>query len=501
MKTLSDVKRLERLLKVPYPCLSVVTLEEEYALGLVREAAINLGRGLWQWSIISGIRNGIVAGEPGLKDTENAAAALYALMRMEGEPAHHLCVMLDLASHLREERTLRVLRELIAHFDRQNRQLVMIDHRDDLPEAVGHVARRFNVSLPTEGEIEKIVVQTLRTMHQERKIEIDISRNGLKTVIRNLQGLSRRQAEQVIIDTVSDDRRLSAGDISTVLAHKRELLHRDGLLGFVNTPTDLNEIGGLRKLKNWLRVRRHSTTDKAVAFGLSAPRGLLLLGVQGSGKSLCAKAIATAWETPLLRLDPGVLYDRFIGESERRLRDALRQAEAMAPIVLWIDEIEKAFASAASRSADGGLSQRMFGSLLTWMQEHHRPVFLVATANDIEALPPELLRKGRFDEIFFVDLPESDARLDIFAIHLKKRGRDPARFDLHTLAGAADGFSGAEIEQAIMAGMYKAFAASEEFTTTHILGAIQESPPLSVTLAEKISALRSWAAGRCVPAD
>ena len=226
-----------------------------------------------------------------------------------------------------------------------------------------------------------------------------------------------------------------------------------------------------------------------------------MLGVQGAGKSLCAKAIATAWQRPLLRMDTGALYDRFIGESERRLRMSLRQAERMAPIILWIDEIEKAFASAASRNIDGGLSQRMFGTLLTWMQEHQEPVFLVATANDIEALPPELLRKGRFDEIFFVDLPGKEVRGNIFAIHLKKRNREPEIFDLDQLAAASEGFSGAEIEQAVVSALHNAYAISREIDTAMILEAVKTSPPLSVTMAERVNSLRTWAKGRCVPAE
>ncbi len=226
-----------------------------------------------------------------------------------------------------------------------------------------------------------------------------------------------------------------------------------------------------------------------------------MLGVQGAGKSLCAKAIATAWHQPLLRMDPGALYASFIGESERNLREALRQTEMMAPVVLWIDEIEKAFASAASRSADGGLSQRMFGTLLTWLQEREAPVFVVATANDIGALPPELLRKGRFDEIFFVDLPGRAVRKEIFAIHLKKRGRDPEKFDLDALAEPSEGYSGSEIEQAVISALHEAYADEAELDTDRIVRALKASPPLSVTMAERVEWLRAWAKGRCVPAD
>jgi len=242
-------------------------------------------------------------------------------------------------------------------------------------------------------------------------------------------------------------------------------------------------------------------SDEAVAFGISPPRGILMLGIQGSGKSLSAKAVATAWKRPLLRLDAGALYDRYIGESERRLREALSQTERMAPVILWIDEIEKGFASAASLSTDGGLSKRMFGTLLTWMQERTAPVFLIATANDIEALPPELLRKGRFDEIFFIDLPNLEARTQIVAIHLKKRKRDPAKFDVAAIAEASAGFSGAEIEQAIISALYTAFAQRNDLTTQDILAALKSSPPLSVTMAEKLQELQTWASQRCVPAD
>jgi SpoVK/Ycf46/Vps4 family AAA+-type ATPase len=285
------------------------------------------------------------------------------------------------------------------------------------------------------------------------------------------------------------------------LAEKRKQFQSAGLLEYVESPVDLGEIGGLNKLKEWLRVRQNVLSDEAAAFGIPAPRGLLMLGMQGAGKSLSAKAVATSWQRPLLRLDVGALYDRYIGESERRLRDALRQAEMMSPIILWIDEIEKGFASAASQSTDGGLSKRMFGSLLTWMQEHKTQVFLIATANDIEALPPELLRKGRFDEIFFVDLPRLEARRQIFSIHLAKRHRNPDAFDLDTLAEQSDGFSGAEIEQAVIAALCHAFSAKTELTTAALATAIKTSPPLSVTMAERVQALRQWAAGRCMAAD
>lgn len=495
---MNDRENLEQLIRLGHTCLTISTFEEEYILGLVRDVAVVVNRPLWIWSVSGGVQDGLLAGSPPVPETDAPVAGLTHLAKLAHEP---LCVTLDLAPHLQNQRTLRVLRNLLRRFEDSHAQLIMIDHLERIPEVIREYATRFTVSLPDEKELEEIVRHTLRREHQEHPIEIDITRRGLRTIIRNLRGLTRRQAARIIADTVLDDHRFDEHDINLVLARKRQALHHGGLLEFVETPVDLNEIGGLRRLKRWLAQRQDALSDQAREFGIAQPRGVLMLGVQGAGKSLCAKAIATAWQRPLLRMDVGALYDRYVGESERRLRDALHQAGMMAPIVLWIDEIEKAFASAASRSTDGGLSQRMFGTLLTWMQEHREPVFLVAAANDIEALPPELLRKGRFDEIFFVDLPGRDTRREILAIHLKKRNRDPATFDLDALADAAKGFSGAEIEQAVVAALHEAFFGQVELTTEHVRRAIEGSPPLSVTMAERVEALRTWAQGRCVPAD
>ncbi len=495
---MTDLERLEHLFRARHTCIFISTFEEEYALNLVRRASERAGQKLWVWSMNRGIRDGYRDDGMPISDTEHPAAALYYYgVRENGS----VCVALDLVEHLKEPRTLRILRELIDLFSQGGGHLVIIDPRDDLPAVISSYATRFELSFPDEKELEMIVLDSLRVIHKENPIKIDITRPALKTIIRNLRGLTRRQAQQIIIDTVSEDLSFNASDINAILAGKRQVLHGGGLLEYIETPVDLEEIGGFRRLKGWLKQRQNAATDEALAFGLAPPRGVLMLGVQGAGKSLCAKAIATAWQRPLLRMDPGALYDRYIGESERRLRDAFRQAERMAPIVLWIDEIEKGFASAASRSSDGGLSQRMFGMLLTWMQEHNAHVFLVATANDIEALPPELLRKGRFDEIFFVDLPSRDVRKEIFAIHLKKRRRNPSQFDLNALADASEGFSGAEIESAIVSALHNVFGSKVELTTEHVLQAIQSSPPLSVTMAERVDALRKWSTGRCVPAD
>lgn len=495
---MTDQDRLKQLIDARHGCIAIATHEEGYVLGLLRQIASDRGVEMWLWSVTLGWRDGLVADSPPVADTDHAAAAMYYIGHLP--PRSRLYVTLDLAGHLKDERTLRAMREALHKVESFGGNLVMIDAAEELPPAVAACATRFEVAFPDERELESLVRQTVRRAKDERNVDVQLSRPELDAVVRNLAGLNRRQAKQVILDVICDDCRFDAADIPRILAQKRRAVGA-GPLEYVEAPVSLDEIGGLRALKGWLTARLNCLGDAAAEFGLPAPRGMLLLGVQGAGKSLSAKAVATAWQRPLLRLDAGNLYDRYIGESEKRLRDALHQAERMAPVVVWIDEIEKGFASAASHSSDGGLSKRMFGTLLTWMQEHTAPVFLVATANDIAALPPELLRKGRFDEIFFVDLPGLEARHAILSIHLKKRKRDPKKFDVPALADSCAGYSGAEIEQAIIGALHEAYAAKIELTTEHVLAALEGSPPLSVTMAERIAELRQWAAGRCVPAD
>jgi len=495
---MDDIERFTKLVTGGYCCISIVTYEEQYALEVVRQAALGLNRDLWIWSVAGGVRDGLLTESLFIADTESPAAGLRNFTNAkEGS----ICLTLDLAEYLKGGVALRILRDIIELFKKNGRTLVMIDKDDKLPDVIRSFARPFAISFPDKDELKEIIRKTLQRFHRKKPIEVGISQRGFDTIVRNLSGLTRRQAEQIIVDTVTEDRRFDDDDINDIIASKRRIIQRGGLLEYIQTPLDLSEIGGMRRLKKWLEERKKAFTSEAEEFGLKAPRGVLMLGVQGAGKSLCAKAIATAWHQPLLRLDPSALYASYIGESERNLRDALRQTEAMAPVILWIDEIEKGFASAASQSTDGGLSKRMFGTLLTWMQEHEAPVFVIATANDIEALPPELLRKGRFDEIFFVDLPSEEVRKEIFAIHLRKRDRDPEKLDLDKMARISDGFSGSEIEQAIISALHEAYAGETDLNTNGILSALRTSPPLSVTMAESVQCLRDWADGRCVPAD
>ncbi|MBN1508050.1 MAG: AAA family ATPase [Sedimentisphaerales bacterium] len=495
---MNDFERFEQLIQSGAYCISIVTYEERYALEIVRKTAAKLKRDMWVWSVADGVRDGAIDGGPCIVGTDTPAGGLTNLS--QARPGS-LCVTLDLAEHLRGGKALRVLRELVDNFHKTGIAIIMIDCNECLPDVIKAYARSFELSYPDEQELQQLIRATLQRLHRKKPIEVGITQRGLDTIVRNLRGLTRRQAVRIITDAVGADQSFNDDDINVVIANKRRIIQQGGLLEYIQTPLDLSEIGGMSRLKKWLNDRRDVFSPEARAFGIVPPKGVLMLGVQGAGKSLCAKAIATGWQQPLLRLDPSTLYASFIGESERNLREALRQTEMMAPVILWIDEIEKAFASAASRSADGGLSQRMFGTLLTWLQEHQGPVFVVATANDIEALPPELLRKGRFDEIFFVDLPTKEVRKEIYAIHLRKRGRDPAAFDLDALSHATEGFSGSEIEQAVIAALHAAYADKTQLDADRVIAAARCSPPLSATMAERVIALREWAKGRCMPAD
>lgn len=322
----------------------------------------------------------------------------------------------------------------------------------------------------------------------------------LDLLVQHLSGMCQDDARRLVRQAIRDDNAITMEDIHRVLRFKRESLGDGGLLDFELDSGSFSDVGGLKNLKRWLELRRPALVGDPAKLGVEASKGVLLLGVQGAGKSLAAKAIAGSWGLPLMRLDFAVLYNKFHGETERNLRQALKQAEAMAPCVLWIDEIEKGLASDTA-GGDGGVSRRVLGTLLTWMAERKSRTFLVATSNDVSQLPPELLRKGRVDEIFFVDLPDQAVREEIFRIHLKKRKLDPAQFDLKQLAQAADGFSGAEIEQTVVAAVYEALAEKKPTASAHVLTEIGRTRPLSVVMSEKVAELREWAAGRTVKAD
>jgi SpoVK/Ycf46/Vps4 family AAA+-type ATPase len=357
----------------------------------------------------------------------------------------------------------------------------------------------LDLSLPTPEELEAVVASVARSLRERTGAQVSISKPALRELVQALSGLTRNQARQAVAHAILTDGKLDDSDVRNVQAEKARQLARDGLLEYLPPEDNPYELGGFRRLAQWLERAKVGFSQRARELGLDPPKGILLVGVQGCGKSLAAKAIAREWRQPLLKLDAGRLHDKFHGESERKLRAALRTAEALSPAVLWIDEIEKAFSSSSSGDFDGGTSQRIFATLLTWLQEKQHPIFVVATANDVFRLPPELMRKGRFDEIFFVDLPDADERVEIFDIHLRKRKQEPLFFDMQQLVGASEGFSGAEIEQAVISSMYGALHDEVELSTEHVLAELRATQPLSVSRKEDIERLRAVARQRFVP--
>jgi SpoVK/Ycf46/Vps4 family AAA+-type ATPase len=350
-------------------------------------------------------------------------------------------------------------------------------------------------------EFGDLLSRIVRDIAKRQRIEIDLTASERATLIKHLSGLTLMEAEKILTKAIIEDNRLAADDIRHVIDAKRAVVEREGLLEYYPAEDSVAGVADLKTLKEWLAKRRAviATPKKAEKFGLGFPRGVLLLGVPGCGKSLSAKAVAMEWNLPLLKLDPSNLYNKFIGESEQNFKRAMKAAERMAPVVLWIDELEKAFATGGD--ADAGVSQRILGSFLTWMQDREGDVFIVATANDISKLPPEFLRKGRFDEIFFVDLPDGETRKEIFQIHLESREQDLARFDLDSLAASTEGFSGAEIEQVVVSGLYTAFTADEALSNEILVSESQRTRPLAITMAERVAHLREWARTRAVSAN
>ena len=492
---------LRSLIQTHNTLISLLSTDEVFEWEVIATQAKKLDRNLLDWSVTQGIRvySPLTPDPASVSGTEKPERALEHLLRQK-RPI--IGCFRGLAPYTSQPSIQRLLQDYGIHADGSSSSLILMDE-ETLHPRIRRLAVPWRPGLPNAEELGELVRGTYKRLKRELDIEFsaELKRSEFEQLVLNLRGLTRSQAVRIIESLLLDDQRLSSGDLQRVIDAKRRLLEGTGSLESMTIDFDISEVGGLRGLKGWLEQRRGGFSDKARTYGIQPPRGVLMLGVPGCGKSLCAKAVAADWQIPLLRLDPGVLYQKYIGESENQLRQAIQQAEAMAPVVLWIDEIEKAFASATSSSSDGGLSQRMFGTLLSWMQDHREPIFIVATANDISALPPELMRKGRFDEVFFIDLPSTDARRQIFAIHLQRRQRLPSSFDLDVLADSSKDLTGSEIEQSITSGMFHAFAENREVTTEDILKAIAETHPLSSLMAEKIEHLRGWAQNRCVRAD
>lgn len=490
---------IETLIRARYPILYIISSEEMRVQQLVVEIAKKRQKKVFEWSYSTGIvpaGTSIQSQKHRNAATKDPLAALDQVIE-QVEPA--IFVFKDFHPFLTKNNfaVTRKLKEIALHLKNSFKTILLVSPVLEIPIELEKEITVLNHPLPTRDDLSALLDKIIADVKQFKQVKIDLDDSGRERLLQAALGLTLGEAENVFAKIIVKDERLSGEDVNEVFAEKQQIIRKSGLLEYYATNESFTHVGGMTVLKEWLGKRAIAFTVEARAFGLPAPKGILMLGVQGCGKSLCAKAVSNLWQLPLLRFDMGRMFGSLVGSSEENVRRAIAVAESVAPAILWVDEIDKAFAgSQGSGATDGGTTARVFGTFLTWLSEKTAPVFVVATANDISQLPPELLRKGRLDEIFFVDLPSRDERLEVFRIHVTKRGRDAAQFDLAALADASTNFSGAEIEEAINSALYDAFYAHVELTTQQVLTALAETVPLAKTMDEQINRLRSWAEGR-----
>ena len=490
---------LELILRSRTPIVVIESQDEQRMLELLQSATMARASSdyvpLFRWTLTDGLQRLDISLEPQAINSQPSDVLKH--IRAVSKPGVY--VLLDFHPFLDDPVHVRLLKDICMQARKVNKQIVLLSHRVVIPQELESYCARFDMALPSGEERSEIIRKAARDYAQDNpgsKVQVDPKAHEL--LIRNLAGLTYADTERLARNAIYVDGAITRSDLPGVMQAKYELLNKGGALQFEYDTARFNDVGGLARLKTWLSHRRAVFRgDESVAH-LDAPKGILLLGVQGCGKSLAAKATAGIFGVPLLRLDFGSVYDKYHGETERKLRESLKTADVMSPCVLWIDEIEKGI---AGRGGETGTTQRVLGTFLTWMAERRSQVFVVATANDISTLPPELVRKGRFDEIFFVDLPNDEIRRSILAIHLTNRDQPLKRFDLDPLVTATEGFSGAEIEQAVVSSLYAAHAKSEPLATAHLLAEIEETRPLSIVMDDRIAAMRAWASGRTVPCD
>ncbi|VUD40359.1 ATP-dependent zinc metalloprotease FtsH 2 [Thalassocella blandensis] len=472
----------------------IETYDEVRALNLLGNLFRQERLAAWRWSATEGIGHlgfGLQMGD-GQKCFKPEEVLRHIKECMQAS-AFVLC---DFHHYLDEPKLIRYLKDLALQETRH--KVILLSHQLSLPAELSRYALSVSLSLPDEDEIMAIVREEARSWAAENKVErIKTDNLTLQKLVENLKGLPHHDVRRLAHGAISDDGIISESDLPELTRRKFELMDMEGILHFEYSTAHFKQVGGLKELKRWLEDRRLRILDEKSNIQ-DVPKGVLLFGVQGGGKSLAAKAIAGVWGLPLLRLDMASLFNKYIGETEKNMREALKLADLMSPCVLWMDELEKGLASDGSDNATG---KRLLGTLLTWMAERKSRVFIVATSNDISVLPPELMRKGRFDEIFFVDLPDQETRTMIFKIHMKKRNLKPEDYNIGHLAVLSEGFTGAEIEQAIVSGVYAASARKAQVDQDGIEQAIVKTQPLSVIMSESIAQLRAWARERAVFAN
>jgi hypothetical protein len=504
LNPLSREEELDVFIRAKYPILYLVSWEERRIEQILRQVAALRRKKLYGWTLTDGIR--ALDGYEGFLPDPATSSPVRALDTIAASTEAAIFILKDFHPFLDEQRPtadqpliLRKLRDITNHLKESRKTLVILAPVLRFPADLEKDITVLDYGLPTPDELEGSLERVIRSAREISGVRLRLDPEVREKVLNAAQGLTCTEAENVFAKSLVMTRTL---DLDVIVAEKKQIIRRSQILEYFEAAEDLSVVGGMPLLKDWLKKRALAFSERARQFGLPEPKGLLLLGVQGAGKSLVAKAIASQWQLPLLRLDLGRLFSELVGSSEQNMRTALRLAESVSPCVLWLDELEKGLAGvASSHLSDAGTTARVFGSFLTWMQEKTAPVFVIATSNDISILPPEALRKGRFDEIFFIDLPSAEERSEIFAIHLGKRNRDAGLFDLEALARASEGFSGAEIEQVIISGLYDAFEAGHDLTQPDLIENLKATVPLSQALETQISSLRGWARTHARPAS
>jgi ATP-dependent 26S proteasome regulatory subunit len=490
---------IEILIRARYPILYVITSEEMRVQEVLLAIAARRQKKVFEWTYSSGIVP-VGASIQSLKGRNPATKEPLAALDLvidQIEPA--IFLFKDFHPFLTRNNfaVIRRLKDIALHLRNSRKTIVLISAVMEIPAELDKEITVINFPPPAKEDLAALLDKAVEDLREAQHVQIELSGEGRDRLLQAALGLTLGEAENVFAKIIVKNQSLSADHVNEVFAEKQQIIRKSGLLEYYAAEEDFASVGGLGVLKDWLNKRAVAFTAEAHAFGLPPPKGVLLLGVQGCGKSLCAKAVSRLWQLPLLRFDMGRMFGSLVGSSEENVRRAIAVAESIAPAVLWVDEIDKAFTgSQSSGVADGGTTARVFGTFLTWLSEKSAPVFVVATANDVSQLPPELLRKGRLDEIFYVDLPMDEERAEIFRIHLAKRNRNPEEFDIPTLVGASAEFSGAEIEEAIISALYDAFYAKQELATTHVFTALSQTVPLARTMAEKVTEQRNWAIGR-----
>jgi SpoVK/Ycf46/Vps4 family AAA+-type ATPase len=520
---MTALERLTILIDSSTPIVVIETAEELRAVRLVRSACAALQLATFEWSIADGLTR-CGNGEPVLEtgrfpsgayatghdDTDAATHAIYnsqqpaqVLANLQSMTVDAVFVLKDFHRHMDDPVVVRRLRDVGQKFSANRRTVVITAPAIVIPPELASLVEFLELPLPDKTRLRQIIDETAVRLGKTRTLKHTLDSAGLDAMADNLRGLTEDEAERAISQAIVARYGLVPEIVGDAMQAKKDLLRRSGMLDFVECSDTLAGVGGLNNLKQWLAVRQGTWSDQARSFGLEPPKGMIILGVQGCGKSLCARAVAGEWGVPLVKFETSVVFDKFIGETEKHIQKVFRVAEGLAPCVLWIDELEKIFAGsgADAASVDAGVSSRILAALLSWMQDRTAPVFVVATCNNVAALPPELIRKGRFDELFFVDLPNAEERERIFAIQLKRRKQDFAAFNIAQLVSASNGYSGAEIDAAVQTALYESYAGKRPLTIETLLYALAHTVPLSTTRAEEIQQLRMWAKDRSVPAS